>query len=568
MNENDRKWKKMKEHERKCQKMNEHERTGTGAGSAAHRGAVWRRRSWVACSRCSCAADGGSAGGRLQALRHLGAQPGDRSAQDLESSPTFSRCSCRHADGGTDGGSAGPLPSCLRHHGDAAGGGAGTEVGLHWPRMVAVCGPQGRTGGCWAHGTSSRPHQGESPASYKHWAGLRRCAWTPVVDVPVNISSSSSSPSSRAWRCLRLSSSTDCFYFQLCTETGTHSANCAKAGDSTGQFLDGCCTWRTGAMEGPDSAECGGPTDAVPGRGRPARCALTGVLVQTGAKTVWCVFLTCTFFGSPRRLRVLSCRGLGGDGVAGSQTLRCSVTCINWSQWLVVATPRSCGHTHCRTSCLRQQQQQTYTPKKLFLFVLNLLWCECYSSSSLVCVCARCCCSSSCLVCCCCCCFFFLLGVCVLLFFFFGVLLLLLLLFFLFFGRCALLLFSGVLVCVVVLPLWRCVTPKKMNNNNTHHKEQEEKQHTPKNNNKNNDTHTPKYEQQQQSNLERVRFNRRGGSTPLWRVESWSLPSRWPNPIPAIPPYVVRTPHLHGAPTTEETSRRRRTTTTTTHTPK
>ena len=31
------------------------------------------------------------------------------------------------------------------------------------------------------------------------------------------------------------------------------------------------------------------------------------------------------------------------------------------------------------------------------------------------------------------------------------------------------------------------------------------------------------------------------------------LPSRRPNPIPAIPPYVVRTPHLHGAPTTEET---------------
>ena len=31
-------------------------------------------------------------------------------------------------------------------------------------------------------------------------------------------------------------------------------------------------------------------------------------------------------------------------------------------------------------------------------------------------------------------------------------------------------------------------------------------------------------------------------------------PSRGPNPIPAIPPYVVRTPHLHGAPTTEETN--------------
>ena len=28
----------------------------------------------------------------------------------------------------------------------------------------------------------------------------------------------------------------------------------------------------------------------------------------------------------------------------------------------------------------------------------------------------------------------------------------------------------------------------------------------------------------------------------------------WPNPIPAIPPYVVRTPHLHGAPITEENS--------------
>ena len=56
------------------------------------------------------------------------------------------------------------------------------------------------------------------------------------------------------------------------------------------------------------------------------------------------------------------------------------------------------------------------------------------------------------------------------------------------------------------------------------------------------------------SNLGRLRFNRRGASTPLWRVESCSLPSRWPNPTPAIPPYVVRIPHLHGAPTTEKTS--------------
>ena len=40
---------------------------------------------------------------------------------------------------------------------------------------------------------------------------------------------------------------------------------------------------------------------------------------------------------------------------------------------------------------------------------------------------------------------------------------------------------------------------------------------------------------------------------PLWEVKSCSALSRRPNPIPAIPPYVVRTPHLHGAPTTEET---------------
>ena len=49
-------------------------------------------------------------------------------------------------------------------------------------------------------------------------------------------------------------------------------------------------------------------------------------------------------------------------------------------------------------------------------------------------------------------------------------------------------------------------------------------------------------------------FNRRGASAPRWGVEACSPPSRRPNPIPAIPPYVVKTPHLHGAPTTEETS--------------
>ena len=43
-------------------------------------------------------------------------------------------------------------------------------------------------------------------------------------------------------------------------------------------------------------------------------------------------------------------------------------------------------------------------------------------------------------------------------------------------------------------------------------------------------------------------------TTPLWGVESCSPPSRRPNPIPVIPPCVVRTPHLHVAPTAEETS--------------
>ena len=56
------------------------------------------------------------------------------------------------------------------------------------------------------------------------------------------------------------------------------------------------------------------------------------------------------------------------------------------------------------------------------------------------------------------------------------------------------------------------------------------------------------------SYLERLRFIRRGASTPLWGVESCSFSGRWPYPILAIPPYVVMTPHLHGAPTMQETS--------------
>ena len=55
-------------------------------------------------------------------------------------------------------------------------------------------------------------------------------------------------------------------------------------------------------------------------------------------------------------------------------------------------------------------------------------------------------------------------------------------------------------------------------------------------------THVIQCPKQQKYNLGRLRFNRRGASTPLWGVESCSLPGGWPNPIPAIPPYVVRTP--------------------------
>ena len=78
-------------------------------------------------------------------------------------------------------------------------------------------------------------------------------------------------------------------------------------------------------------------------------------------------------------------------------------------------------------------------------------------------------------------------------------------------------------------------------------------EHTTTTTHNNNHTQKQPQQQQQQCNLERLRFNRRGASTPLWGVEACSHPSRRPNPIPAIPPYVVRTPHLHGAPTTEET---------------
>ena len=64
---------------------------------------------------------------------------------------------------------------------------------------------------------------------------------------------------------------------------------------------------------------------------------------------------------------------------------------------------------------------------------------------------------------------------------------------------------------------WRCVT-NNSNNNNT-------------NNNNNNTIWRGSV------------FT--GEEPPLCGVESCSPASRRPNPIPAIPPYVVRTPHLH-----------------------
>ena len=54
----------------------------------------------------------------------------------------------------------------------------------------------------------------------------------------------------------------------------------------------------------------------------------------------------------------------------------------------------------------------------------------------------------------------------------------------------------------------------------------------------------PQPEQQPQPNVGRLSFYMRGASTPLWRVESRSLASMWPNPIPPIPAHVVKTPQL------------------------
>ena len=51
-----------------------------------------------------------------------------------------------------------------------------------------------------------------------------------------------------------------------------------------------------------------------------------------------------------------------------------------------------------------------------------------------------------------------------------------------------------------------------------------------------------------------MRFRREGPPPHSGGVESCSVPDTCHNPAPPIRPYVFRTPHVHGAPTTEDTA--------------
>ena len=90
----------------------------------------------------------------------------------------------------------------------------------------------------------------------------------------------------------------------------------------------------------------------------------------------------------------------------------------------------------------------------------------------------------------------------------------------------------------------------QQHNNTTSQQQQQQQQHTTTTHN-NNTQQQPTTNNQQQYTL--GGFVLTGEELPP-HVEACSHPSRRPKPIPAIPPYVVKTPHLHGAPTTEETS--------------
>ena len=126
-------------------------RQTAGAGLAAHLGARCRCLSLREETRCSCAADGERAVGRLQASGHRVVWASYRRAQDLTrhhpaafggSRPTSS------ADGGTVGGSADRLVSCLRAAADCAlvPAGTGAYRGFRWlPDHLPGHGHSGRT---------------------------------------------------------------------------------------------------------------------------------------------------------------------------------------------------------------------------------------------------------------------------------------------------------------------------------------------------------------------------------------------------------------------------------------
>ena len=82
-----------------------------------------------------------------------------------------------------------------------------------------------------------------------------RCASCSGYGRPCDHSALCSCSTLRTWRCLRfrpLQSATDS---SCTTESCTYSANCAKTGDATAQFLVKVVLVTTGACAGPDSAE-------------------------------------------------------------------------------------------------------------------------------------------------------------------------------------------------------------------------------------------------------------------------------------------------------------------------
>ena len=106
---------------------------------------------------------------------------------------------------------------------------AGSRDRCRWPGvdlcLETVHGDLLEPGGHQAHPVDPPGKVHRQPrAVYKYWAGLRRLRLSRTS--LCSGSSSSSSPSSSTWRCLRLSSSTDWWIFWLSTETGTQCKLC------------------------------------------------------------------------------------------------------------------------------------------------------------------------------------------------------------------------------------------------------------------------------------------------------------------------------------------------------